>query len=239
MFTCPLTVVTTNASNSSNVTANSTSGSYADQSAYHASLRRAEEGSPAAAASSFTGDGNGSFAVTSASASDGTVVSARVKARWLDYTRVSCVSPPRPAPSDGFRCVSFYSRVGNWTDVVFCCLILQRENAKRRLTRPRRRVAPVRRHRQQRRRYLRRLLRLRRVDRGHARCGRDSDAERGGSHVYVRDGETDRLVDIFVSPGPSRSVGGAGSTPRARAVRGGYHDHGPRGRVPTKWAPAV
>ena len=120
MFTCPLVVVTTNASNSSNVTANSTSGSYADQSAYHASLRRAEEGSPAAAAASFTGDGNGSFAVTSASASDGTVVSARVKARWLDYTRVSCVSPPRPAPSDGFRCVFFNSRTGNWNDVVFC-----------------------------------------------------------------------------------------------------------------------
>ena len=120
MFTCPLVVVTTNASNSSNVTANSTSGSYADQSAYHAALRRAEEGSPAAAAASFTGDGNGSFAVTSASASDGTVVSARVKARWLDYTRVSCVSPPRPAPSDGFRCVYFYSHTGNWTDVVFC-----------------------------------------------------------------------------------------------------------------------
>lgn len=120
MFTCPLIVVTTNASNSSNVTANSTSGSYADQSAYHAALRRAEEGSPAAA-SSFTGDGNGSFAVTSASASDGTVVSARVKARWLDYTRVSCVSPPRPAPSDGFRCVFFNSRVGNWIDA--CSLV--------------------------------------------------------------------------------------------------------------------
>ena len=126
MFTCPLTVVT-NASNSSNVTANSTSGSYADQYAYHAALRRAEEGSPAAAAASFTGDGNGSFAVTSASASDGTVVSARVKARWLDYTRVSCVSPPRPAPSEGFRCVYFYSRVGNWTDVVFCSNLTARE----------------------------------------------------------------------------------------------------------------
>ena len=125
MFTCPLTVVTTNASNSSNVTANSTSGSYADQYAYYASLRRAEEGSPTA--SSFTGDGNGSFAVTSASASDGTVVSARVKARWLDYTRVSCVSPPRPAPSEGFRCVYFYSRVGNWTDVVFCSNLTARE----------------------------------------------------------------------------------------------------------------
>ena len=46
MFTCPLTV--TNASwpsNSSNATnPNSTSGSYVDLSAYHASLRRAEEG---------------------------------------------------------------------------------------------------------------------------------------------------------------------------------------------------
>jgi len=42
-------------------------------------------------------------------------------------------------------------------------------------------VAPVRRHRQQRRRHLRRLLRTRRVDRGHARCGRDAEAERGGS----------------------------------------------------------
>ena len=106
MFTCPLTV--TNASwpsNSSNATnPNSTSGSYVDLSAYHASLRRAEEGF-AVDASSFTGGNKNvsSFALTRGVASDAATVSARTAARWIDYTRIACVSPPRPTPSSSTR----------------------------------------------------------------------------------------------------------------------------------------
>ena len=107
MFTCPLIV--TNASDSpsdlSNATnPNSTSGSYVDRSAYHASLRRAEEGF-AVDASSFTG-GNvsvSSFALTRGVASDAATVSAKTAARWIDYTRIACVSPPRPTPSSSTR----------------------------------------------------------------------------------------------------------------------------------------
>ena len=106
MFTCPLTV--TNASwpsNSSNATnPNSTSGSYVDLSAYHASLRRAEEGF-AVDASSFTGGNKNvsSFALTRGVASDAATVSARTAARWIDYTRIACASPPRPTPSISTR----------------------------------------------------------------------------------------------------------------------------------------
>ena len=107
MFTCPLIV--TNASDSpsdsSNATnPNSTSGSYVDRSAYHASLRRAEEGF-AVDASSFTGE---TFpfppqALTRGVASDAATVSAKTAARWIDYTRIACVSPPRPTPSSSTR----------------------------------------------------------------------------------------------------------------------------------------
>ena len=106
MFTCPLTV--TNASwpsNSSNATnPNSTSGSYVDLSAYHASLRRAEEGFDVDA-SSFTGGNKNvsSFALTRGVASDAATVSARTAARWIDYTRIACASPPRPTPSISTR----------------------------------------------------------------------------------------------------------------------------------------
>ena len=111
MFTCPLTV--TNASdspsNSSNVTSgsnsSSSSGSHVDRPAYHASLRRAEEGF-AVDASSFTGIGKNvsSLALTRGVASDAATVSVKTAARWIDYTRIACVSPPRPTPSVGAGC---------------------------------------------------------------------------------------------------------------------------------------
>ncbi len=110
MFTCPLIVTdaSTSPSDSSNATnSNSTSGGpYVDRSAYHASLRRAEEGF-AVDASSFTGVKKNvsvsSFALTRRVASDAATVSAKTAARWIDYTRVACVSPPRPTPSSSTR----------------------------------------------------------------------------------------------------------------------------------------